>query len=362
MDQHPVPQDVTTYQFRLVGSMTLKQFLELAAGIVVGVLIYMAPVYPLLKWPFIFLSVFLGVIFAFLPLQDRPLDAWVMNFIKSIYSPTRYVWKKDPKLPDFFDYKKQANQPTKTAKLTPLQKAQFAEYVQSLPQEKKASEFDAKEQAEIAKINVFLQKTTGQNPLSFKEPVKTVNLEPETIQSPPSIRIRSLEKEEKTQKPQSLPASGRPVVEFAGFFTPSLEVNVNHSPKIKPVSKPITKPAVPKKPVLPKPRPIAKKIIAKPIAASLPIPGIPDIINAVVGMVLDNNAKILPNAIVEIRNKDGMPIRASRTNKLGQFFIATPLPNGEYELEVEAEPFSFAIIKFEAKGEILQPFKIQAVS
>ena len=43
MQQHPVPQNVTQYQFRLVGDMTLKQFLELAGGMLLAYLIYAPP-------------------------------------------------------------------------------------------------------------------------------------------------------------------------------------------------------------------------------------------------------------------------------------------------------------------------------
>ena len=36
METHPVPQNISSYEFRLVGDMTLKQFLYLAGGILLG--------------------------------------------------------------------------------------------------------------------------------------------------------------------------------------------------------------------------------------------------------------------------------------------------------------------------------------
>ena len=88
MNQHPVPQNVSSYQFRLVGDMTLKQFGLLAGGVVAGFIIYQLPIHGLIKWPFIFISVLFGFALAFIPIEDRPLDRWLAAFLTSIYSPT----------------------------------------------------------------------------------------------------------------------------------------------------------------------------------------------------------------------------------------------------------------------------------
>ncbi len=84
---------------------------------------------------------------------------------------------------------------------------------------------------------------------------------------------------------------------------------------------------------------------------------IPNIVN---GVVLDDQGKIVEGAIVEIQNQEGNPIRAMRTNPLGQFQTATPLPNGYYLVLVEKEPYQFDIIKIEAGGKIIPPLKISA--
>src|SRR3989339_2182515 len=104
MQQHPVPQNVTQYQFRLVGDMTLKQFLELLGGILLAYLFYASNLVFIFKWPLALLSVFVGIALAFFPIEDRPLDQWVTNFLKSIYNPTRFIWKKTNKIPSFFSF------------------------------------------------------------------------------------------------------------------------------------------------------------------------------------------------------------------------------------------------------------------
>jgi hypothetical protein len=99
MEQHPIPQDVTGYKFRLVGDMTLTQFLQLAGGIVGGVIFYALPLPFFFKYPLAILSVGLGVGMAFVPVQGRPMGQWILAFIKSIYSPTMYVCKKQENKP-----------------------------------------------------------------------------------------------------------------------------------------------------------------------------------------------------------------------------------------------------------------------
>ena len=96
MDQHPIPQHISSYQFRLIGEMTLEQFGKVAAGCIIGLVFYALPLPGLVKWFFIILSVSAGSLSAFVPLEGRPLETWIISFIRSIYSPTEYVWKKSP--------------------------------------------------------------------------------------------------------------------------------------------------------------------------------------------------------------------------------------------------------------------------
>ena len=95
IEQHPIPQDVAGYKFRLIGDMTLKQFIWLAGGIILGLFIYQLPLPFFFKYPLAALAVGLGAGIAFVPIEGRAMDKWLIAFIKSIYSPTQYVWQKD---------------------------------------------------------------------------------------------------------------------------------------------------------------------------------------------------------------------------------------------------------------------------
>ena len=76
--------------------MILKQFFQLAGGILAAIIIYRFPLIGLLKWPLMGLSVLVGVLLAFVPINGRPFSQWVMAFIRAIYSPTEFHWNPSP--------------------------------------------------------------------------------------------------------------------------------------------------------------------------------------------------------------------------------------------------------------------------
>lgn len=74
--------------------MTLKQFGELAGGAVVAYIFYSMSWPAIFRWPLVIIFAIFGFALAFLPIEERPLDVWIINFIKAIYQPTLYIWKK----------------------------------------------------------------------------------------------------------------------------------------------------------------------------------------------------------------------------------------------------------------------------
>jgi hypothetical protein len=373
MDQHPVPQNVTSYQFRLVGDMTLKQFLELAGGIVLAWLIFSSKLNFLVKWTLGPFLGFLGFVLAFVPVQDRPLDQWLVSFIKSIYLPTQYVWKPTPTQLDFLA-------PRQVQPLPPLpaspEPEKVEEYLKSLPSEATTS-FDKAETNYLNRITSLFSTlglripspsrlgATHQAPLAT--PIKGIRIRqlqtPQAYASPIPIRI---------PEPQraAMPISSPPLVVKT---IPLPKAQAKPSPKPAPAKATPVKPS-PVKPT--QPTPVAKTVPApKPVpppppkasvspvyATDVVIPQAQERPNLISGITVDQNNKIIPNVIIEIRNAKGHPVRALKSNKLGQFFIATPLPDGVYQIEAEHDRYRFAIIKIEAKNEIIPPLKIQAVS
>ena len=119
MEQHPIPQDVTGFQFKLIGSMTVKQFGFVAAGIILAVILYYLPIKGLLAIPIKMILIPLfgisGIIISFVPIEGRPADVMATNFAKALFSPNQYVYKRQGRQ---FSFSKIANVAQLTAQQT----------------------------------------------------------------------------------------------------------------------------------------------------------------------------------------------------------------------------------------------------
>src|SRR3990167_10467552 len=93
-ENHPIPQDITGFQFKLIGDMTLKQFAYLAAGAIFAWITYLLPLFLLIKLPIVVFFLSFGVALAFVPVDGRPLDTMIAYFFKALFSPTQYKYQK----------------------------------------------------------------------------------------------------------------------------------------------------------------------------------------------------------------------------------------------------------------------------
>lgn len=94
MEQHPVPRQITSFEFKLIGFMTLKQFLFLIAFVPIGLLVYFLIPIPIIRQIMGFLVGMIGVLIAFVPINDRPMDVFIKNLVKRLLSPTQYTYEK----------------------------------------------------------------------------------------------------------------------------------------------------------------------------------------------------------------------------------------------------------------------------
>lgn len=94
MEQHPIPRNITGFEFKLIGFMTLKQFLYLVIFAPLGYIAYALFPIPLLNVVLGFAVGSIGLALAFVPINDRPLDVWIKNLWKRLNSPTQYFYRK----------------------------------------------------------------------------------------------------------------------------------------------------------------------------------------------------------------------------------------------------------------------------
>jgi len=91
---HPIPRQITTFEFKLIGFLTLKQFIYLVIFIPAGYLAFILFPIPLLNILVGIIIAAIGPALAFLPINERPLEVWIRNLIKRLTSPTQYFYKK----------------------------------------------------------------------------------------------------------------------------------------------------------------------------------------------------------------------------------------------------------------------------
>ncbi|KKS78836.1 MAG: hypothetical protein UV54_C0049G0007 [Candidatus Beckwithbacteria bacterium GW2011_GWA2_43_10] len=358
MQQHPVPQAITTYKFRLVGNMTLKQFLELAFGVVIAWLIFSSGLNFFIKWTLGPLFGFLGFALAFVPIEDRPLDQWIINFFKAIYLPTRFIFKPQTKTMAIFSPAPPLPPKTNKAFANP---AQLQEYLSTLPTSP-ATAFDEAEHKYLEHIYQLF------GALGISRPAPIVKPEQPQPANPYKSNLKGV-RVRKLFSPQIclLPHPASPAGGAAIFQAPpepkqaSMPLANSKSQILNPKKAPIPKIQIPKKPLAPPTKPITQTV-SPTFASGVVMPHSLDKPNLITGIVLDKSGKIIPNVIIEIRDKQDLPVRALKSNKLGQFFTATPLSDGIYQIQAEQAGQKFAIIKLEAKNEIIPPLKIQAVA
>lgn len=341
-EQHPIPQQISSFQFRLVGDMTIKQFFQVAIGAVIALLIYATGLPNIIKWPLIFISFGGGAAFAFLPLEDRPLALWIFSFFKSIYSPTLYTWKKAAKLPQFF----QSETKAVVAKLPPVPTLKPTA-IKKTPHEDKLEE---KEKSFLSKI-IYLSHA----PAAPAQPASTIA----TGVAPVFKSVKPKAKKPLPKKPSTKLKTGVVVPSESAVSIPHDEKAKKAVPE-KPKEEVSVQPAstTPVSPILRKGVSVQGKQAEFSQDAAPPIP--PTKVNVIVGQVVDPDGKIVEGAILEIKDEEGRPVRALKTNKLGHFMIATSLLDGRYTILAEKNGLVFEPISFDAKGEVIPPIAIWA--
>jgi hypothetical protein len=342
MEQHPIPQQISSYQFKLVGDMTLKQFFQVAGGVVISLIFYSLPLHPIIKWPFILFFVLLGVALAFLPLRERPLEKWIIAFFRSIYSPTLYTWEKTEKEPVFYTEEAVApeikpivaintTQEPNTTKLEEAEKSflnkmggLFSVNNQATTTNNQTVTTKHPIQPQISPAISFVNAsaTTSVTPPSAHQPQPNIPIA--VPQQVPTVITRSAPK----IIVQETPGKTDSKVTTTNIEAQKLEENV-----------------------------ITSNAVEFSVDAAPPSP--PIAVNTVVGQIMDSERKIIEGAILEIRDSSGRPVRALKSNKAGHFIIVTPLANGKYEIITEKDGFNFDKVSFEAKGEMIQPIAIK---
>lgn len=418
MDAHPIPQDVTGFQFKLIGEMTIKQFAYVASGIILAWVFFSIPISILIKLPFSLFSICTGLALAFLPVEGRPFDLMITYFIKALFMPNQYVFQKSgtniiPILPMRKISQSQISQPTAISE-------EKLHTILATSRHPVKNELDKKELFYMQSVSAILDANISQPALnqvqphiiqSFSQPVLQQNqIQPQIIQPFPkpqqqenqvkdqitsqpsqiqpqevnntsekqikaeeiqqelekevSVLEKELEETKSEIKEEEAKGINNQELQLAYQKVSELEKLLNETALQKSelekkllllqqqfenqTKQPATTVA---SPVQKTTKDVVKNTYSSPFAET------PNLIS---GIVKDPRKNVLPNILIEIKDKEGNPVRAFKTNKLGQFASATPLANGNYTIFFEdpEEKNKFDSIEIIAKGEIILPLEI----
>jgi len=316
MEQHAIPQQISSYEFKLVGEMTLKQFLKAAAGIILAVLINTTKLIVIVKWPLMLLCGGAGLLLAFVPFEDRPLETWIVAFIKAIYSPTIYTYKK----------KADVN------------------WLEVNLKKKNEGEDEAEKPIENQNIFVTANKQVDSNGLTSANKLKGL------IDSITASTITEKKMEDKkTETIQQ--AKNKQIGEQIGLekkvvVQPKEENKKEADWRDQKVDLNLKKETL--------------GATGEAVFGAIPMPDRPEVANIIVGMATNVDGKIIDGVIVEIQDEHGSPSRVIKTNSLGQFKISTPLANGRYLIIAEKDGFIFDRVNIDLNGQIVEPVRIIA--
>jgi len=160
--QHAVPQNIMDVEFKLIGDLTMRQFTYLLVFGLIAYIVYISMV-GVFKWPITMFFVLFGLALAFVPIQERGMDEWFVNFFKAVYEPTQRVWKKESILPPAFTYQNLAVVKQELITLAPTSsRRKLEEYLEIQQKAQVEDKLDIPEKEYILKVRqAFLPVATA---------------------------------------------------------------------------------------------------------------------------------------------------------------------------------------------------------
>jgi len=289
--------------------MTLKQFFMVGGGLAIAFLINSTKMVFLIRYPLMAIFGGGGAVLAFVPIGGRPAATWFVAFIKSIYSPTIYTYKKSGGQ-NWMEWQAKEETGETVEQVRPVEDGviktktgnKVKDFIHSLPTSKKGQ---TKEEVTAKK--------------KIEDEGKKTEIQPRTT-------VTEKSEERKEDNGASVTKDWREKQVILDLKRERLGAT------------------------------------GEAVFGSIPMPSIPEVSNLIVGMVTSPEGKIVENAIVEIQDSKGYPVRVLKTNSLGQFKTSTQLADGKYLVITEKKGQNFDRVNVDLGGRIVEPVKIQAVA
>lgn len=373
---HAVPQQVLGVEFKLVGDLTLRQFFILAIFGFFAFLFFSLDIFFFLRILVSGTILLAGFLFALVPLQDQPLDQWLLAFFRAVYAPTRRVWIKSAEPMEFLVMEIPKVVRTVEQTVSPEEsRRRLAALLSTFKEEKELNPLDIAENRFLTSIKTLargiavpaLAPTPAPSTPLAAGAVKPGAARPAPPPPPPVIPEIKFVEVQKVERRPSLASrinfASEPVFKVQRgreqtYFTARRNIRAGRplgplavagEAVYAPVRERIIEPLLPAVPILPTiqaptPTPISELAPTEP--------------NVISGTVLDQRGNLLPQTLIVVKNKKGRIVRAIKTNALGKFLVS-PLPNGSYNLELPKAGAIFAKIGIELTGKLVQPLEVR---
>ncbi len=406
MERHSVPQNIMDVEFKLFGSLTVRQFANLAICIVLAVIFYFFNIPVIVKWPIIIGLVLLGLGLALVKINGQTFGTWLGNFIASMFTSQRKIWKKSPKVPEILTrtYRPQISK----EQLIAARKKELPPFLrEDIKQSVDVADKEEEERLKKLENYIYNDKTPlgvgveNSSPTALTSPVvnpSTQNLAGDTNLSQEDTYSFKQSEEFTTvgktiTNQNTRPISSKLVHKNLAEKLGPLEEEIPEGSEGEEISTPSStmtadqgkysqveltetnkilqdriKELTDKAKESPNDSEIKTKLeeMQKQLEAMQSgnafngeklISQKPNVIS---GVVADKENNLLSQVRVLIKDKRGYLVRSLITDKSGYFVTTTALPEGEYIIEFESDKYPFDQYKVTLDGSIKDIFKFSA--
>lgn len=156
MEQHAVPQHIASFEFKLFGNLTLRQFVFLAIPLALAAAIFYSNLPVLIRYISSGLIAIVGGFVALVPYNGRSLDKWFVIFVRAVSNPTQRIWMKEAKMPDFLNIvfeEPVARKNDKEPEISRKDTEKLFEYLRTIPKGQ-VSPLDVREQLALERLGL----------------------------------------------------------------------------------------------------------------------------------------------------------------------------------------------------------------
>jgi hypothetical protein len=313
-------------------------------------------------------------------INDQPSSIWVGNFVKAMGKSSKLVWKKRPITPDIL---KEEPELSVVQSMAVLKKASAEpEHLASkahMPLAKLAAEnessLDILEQKRLGQIEDHFDFVIGKLNQSYTNVPAARTAKPAKTSAAPVAEVepRIVDRnKENLAGDQSLRSQTITPVDI-GENKVAIHQPIGSEPvasgvveePAKQVSRPVETPVVTvSEPKQLQQEPEQERLTEEPATADVqqeeaaPLSFVKS--NIITGVVVDSADKAIKDAMVIIKTSEEELVRKIQSNSRGFVTLTTPLPAGDYYIDIEAKGYKFNRYQVQVNDQVLPVFKFIA--